>query len=156
MQIKFFFAWYDFWIGFFYDQKKRTLYFCPLPMCVFMIVLKEKSYEKERIKLQKEFKEISVDIPNDHELIKYLTQKPIIKSYIYDACWEILHSLDSETKIYFEFDGTYKNRCVQLVVRQREYQEGLMNILILISYKYVELMKSLGDGFHIVTDYQNI
>ena len=37
MSLKIFFAWYDFWVGFYYDQKKRTLYFCPLPMIVISI-----------------------------------------------------------------------------------------------------------------------
>lgn len=37
MKATLFFAWYDFWIGAFYDQKKRALYLCPLPCVVIKI-----------------------------------------------------------------------------------------------------------------------
>lgn len=37
MSVSYFFAWYDFWVGWFYDRKKGVLYICPLPMCVIKI-----------------------------------------------------------------------------------------------------------------------
>jgi hypothetical protein len=36
LRIDFNFLWYDFWVGFYYDRKTKHLYFCPLPMCVFV------------------------------------------------------------------------------------------------------------------------
>lgn len=35
--MKIFFAWYDFWIGWYFDRKNRFLYICPLPMLVIQI-----------------------------------------------------------------------------------------------------------------------
>lgn len=43
MRAKLFFAWYDFWIGFFYDRKSGALYICPLP-CVVIKIWREERY----------------------------------------------------------------------------------------------------------------
>jgi hypothetical protein len=32
MKIRIFFAWYDMWIGAYYDRMLRELYICPIPM----------------------------------------------------------------------------------------------------------------------------
>jgi hypothetical protein len=37
MKISLFFAWFDCWIGWFYDKQKKILYICPLPMVVIKI-----------------------------------------------------------------------------------------------------------------------
>lgn len=38
--IKIVFVWYDLWIGFFWDSKKKWLYFFPIPMFGLIIKLK--------------------------------------------------------------------------------------------------------------------
>jgi hypothetical protein len=42
MKIKMFFAWYDFWIGCYYDRINKRLYLCLLPMIVLCFLLKGK------------------------------------------------------------------------------------------------------------------
>jgi len=32
MRLRLIFQWYDFWVGFYWDQNKRRLYFFPVPM----------------------------------------------------------------------------------------------------------------------------
>ncbi len=43
MKIKF--AWYDIWVGVFWDQKKRILYVCPLPMLLIVIPIPKRKRE---------------------------------------------------------------------------------------------------------------
>jgi hypothetical protein len=40
MKIKF--AWYDIWIGVYYDRKNRVLYICPLPTLLLEIPFAKK------------------------------------------------------------------------------------------------------------------
>ena len=35
IKVKVFFAWYDFWVGFYYDREFKELYICPFPCIVF-------------------------------------------------------------------------------------------------------------------------
>lgn len=35
--VTFTFLWYDIWVGAYWDRINKTLYLCPLPMCVFRI-----------------------------------------------------------------------------------------------------------------------
>ena len=42
MAIRCFFAWFDLWVGLYWSAKNRTLYICPLPMCVIAVTFKKK------------------------------------------------------------------------------------------------------------------
>jgi len=46
MKISFFFAWYDFWVGFFWDREHKILYICLIPCCVFKIM-----FEKQKTRI---------------------------------------------------------------------------------------------------------
>ncbi len=37
MKIKLLFAWYDLWVGAYWDRKNRTLYLLPIPCCGIVI-----------------------------------------------------------------------------------------------------------------------
>lgn len=37
MDVSLHFAWYDMWIGAYYDREGRTLYVCPVPMVVIKV-----------------------------------------------------------------------------------------------------------------------
>ena len=41
------FKWVDAWIGFFWDQKKRVLWICPVPMLAIRVQCPEKSAAKK-------------------------------------------------------------------------------------------------------------
>lgn len=38
-RLRIFVAWYDLWVGLYYDRKGKQLYVCPLPCLVFQIDL---------------------------------------------------------------------------------------------------------------------
>lgn len=47
MKVSVFFAWFDCWIGAYYDRKHRTLYVCPLPCIVFKFLAAQHAHEAD-------------------------------------------------------------------------------------------------------------
>jgi len=41
VKIEFLFVWYDIWIGFFWNNKKKWLYFFPIPMMGVILKFKD-------------------------------------------------------------------------------------------------------------------
>lgn len=50
MRIRLIFAWFDFWIGMFYDKKKKWLYVLPIPMFGVVVELMPTGYRIEKRK----------------------------------------------------------------------------------------------------------
>lgn len=50
MKIKVIFAWYDLWIGFFFDMKKVKIYVFPIPMVGLEISLLPKGFYIDKVK----------------------------------------------------------------------------------------------------------
>jgi hypothetical protein len=48
MRIKPIFAWYDFWVGAFWDRRNRRIYLFPVPMFRFAISFGEPSHAQRR------------------------------------------------------------------------------------------------------------
>lgn len=50
MTIRPMFAWYDLWIGVFYDRAKRKVYVMPLPCLGFVVTLDSKPGQRKPLK----------------------------------------------------------------------------------------------------------
>lgn len=44
MKLKLLFAWYDLWIGIFYDKKQNWIYILPIPMFGLIVKLPQRRY----------------------------------------------------------------------------------------------------------------
>ena len=42
LRIRLHWIWFDFWMGMFYDKKKKVIWFSPFPMMLFRIWMEEK------------------------------------------------------------------------------------------------------------------
>ncbi len=49
MKVQFLFAWYDLWIGLYFDKKNRKLYILPLPMIGIIILFSTKDTKSDKI-----------------------------------------------------------------------------------------------------------
>lgn len=48
MKFKAFTAWYDFWVGLYYDRKRSILYINPLPMIVLSFASNQNIWDEEK------------------------------------------------------------------------------------------------------------
>ena len=55
MRFKVFFAWYNFWVGIYYDRKRRILYINPLPTLVFSFASDKNVWNEEMKRWELEY-----------------------------------------------------------------------------------------------------
>lgn len=49
MKISLLFAWYDIWVGLFWDKKKKWLYFFPIPCLGIIFKFRRKKFIEEKL-----------------------------------------------------------------------------------------------------------
>jgi len=80
MKVTTFFAWYDLWIGAYYDRKYKQLYICPLPTIVIQIDL------QKYCQLRAEWPVVESSyrtLPSDENAIPWIDIYPPRREYFY-------------------------------------------------------------------------
>lgn len=110
---------------------------------------------EETKKLMVDLQKIGVEFLNKPVIETYLSKKSQIHSYIYNACLDIINRTNVETKIFLDFEEDPTFGFVNMIVRQKDYQDDLLDILFDIGYKYIDLTKELDGKFRIISDYRS-
>jgi hypothetical protein len=58
MKIKFLFAWFDFWIGLYWDKINRRLYILPIPMLGFVIQFRLMNFKQAKEHVANNYRDV--------------------------------------------------------------------------------------------------
>jgi hypothetical protein len=106
MKISFLFAWYDLWIGLFWDSKKRWLYVLPLPCCGIILKFKPKWTPAEKDKIAR-------DLLNFIEGMKSseaLTDRQLCAQVI-EKCWAKFNLGSEQDWLIDQLVTRYEAKC---------------------------------------------